>query len=85
MSNKWKMVKLNGKHGGWRYCDGERQIGYVVKNLADCPSGKPFRAGFYPQPHRFGHGIGWYRTVADAKQAVEDHVAGPAARLLSLT
>jgi hypothetical protein len=80
---RWESVKSCGKHVYWRYGEGDRHVGYVAKNTVDCPPGQPFRAGIYPQTYRFGQGIGWYRTVADAKQAVESRVAGPAAQLLT--
>jgi hypothetical protein len=76
--NRWKSVKSQGEHACWRYGDGDRHVGYVVKNLADCPPGQRFSAGIYPKPYYFGQRIGWYRTVADAKRAVEERVAGPA-------
>lgn len=79
---RWVSIKSEGKHVAWRYEEGDRHIGYVAKNLADCPPAQPFCAGIYPKPYYFGQRIGWYRTVHDAKRAVEDHVAGPAARLL---
>ena len=83
--NRWESVKSEGKHVYWRYGVEGHPVGGVAKNLADCPAGQPFCAIIYPQPHYFGQRIGWYRTVADAKRAVEQRVAGPAARLLNTT
>jgi hypothetical protein len=80
--NRWESVKSQGKHVYWRYGSSDHHVGYVAKNTADNPPGQPFCAGIYPQPYRFGQRIGWYRTVADAKRAVETRIAGPAAQLL---
>jgi hypothetical protein len=80
--NRWESVKSQGKHVYWRYGARDHHVGAVAKNTVDCPPGQPFCALIYQQPYRFGQRFGWYRTVADAKRAVESRIAGPAAQLL---